>query len=287
MIKVCPECNHEFNTFIGKRVFCSRKCSIHSRKTNQEYLLKLRKPKERKEQLEYQCKYCSVKFFSSNIRKYCSPKCGNQDRLLGKGYLIPIECKECKNIFKPVRSTNKYCSTECSINGKLKDPLFLLNLKESCKKRSLNPDYLQKLSDKAKKRWNDPKFREKMDQIFLSDDWLSKSTDSYLTKTFVFPSGVVEKIQGYEDKALIELLEKYSEEDIIVNKSKIKSIIGIIEYYDENGAKHRYTPDIYIISENRIIEVKSSWTYQINQDINERKREACIKKGHDFTFLIY
>ncbi len=287
MTKRCPVCEKDFLTSVSKRIFCSVKCSVTSRKNDENYIEKLRKPKKSLERKMYACKYCNAGFESSKERKYCSPKCGNQDRLLGKGYLVPIECRECKQVFKPHRSSLQYCCARCASAGKTKDPDFIDSLKAGCRRRSAEPGYKQILSEAAKKRWKDPEFRKMMDDIFDSDEWLKKSTENYSTKDYVFPSGRVVRIQGYEDKALDDLIKTYDEKDIVVDKEEIRDMIGIISYYDSNGAKHRYVPDIYLKSLGHIIEVKSEWTYRVNQRVNELKKEACLKMGLGFSFMIY
>ena len=104
-------------------------------------------------------------------------------------------------------------------------------------------------------------------------------------KIFKFPSGKEVKIQGYEDKVLHDLLSKYDENDIIVKNSEIEKFIGKIWYYHDNK-KHRYFPDIFIISENMIVEVKSHWTFSRHKDLNLLKEKACKDIGLNFQFVI-
>lgn len=47
-----------------------------------------------------------------------------------------------------------------------------------------------------------------------------------------------------------------------------------------------YLPDIYIKPENRIIEVKSEYTYNLELEKNLLKKEACIKSNLSFEFWI-
>lgn len=105
-------------------------------------------------------------------------------------------------------------------------------------------------------------------------------------KTYAFPSGKEVYIQGYENYAIDLLLKKYPEEDIIVERANIKNEIGDIMYIDKDNKEHIYFPDIYIKSENLVIEVKSKYTYNVHKEINERKRDASIKAGVNFKFLI-
>jgi hypothetical protein len=96
------------------------------------------------------------------------------------------------------------------------------------------------------------------------------------------PSGNNIRIQGYEHIALDELVKKYQELDIITERKKVP----IIKYTFKNK-QLRYYPDIYIVSENKIIEVKSTWTYNINLIKNIHKALAVRKLGYDFEFWIY
>jgi hypothetical protein len=105
-------------------------------------------------------------------------------------------------------------------------------------------------------------------------------------KSFVFPSGKTVSVQGYEDKALEILLEKYSEDDLVVKNADIEREIGKVWYTGNDGKQHRYFPDIFVKSERRIVEVKSKWTYRTHKDLNEKKREACMKKGLAFEFML-
>lgn len=104
----------------------------------------------------------------------------------------------------------------------------------------------------------------------------------------VFPSGRIEKIQGYEGFALNDLLDEgYKEDDIIVSNKEIESYTGTIWYLDSERKKRKYYPDIYLITENKIIEVKSEYTYKSAYSINIRKKQACINLGISFEFWVY
>lgn len=111
---------------------------------------------------------------------------------------------------------------------------------------------------------------------------------SHKKKIFVFPSGRIEKIQGYEGFALNYLLDNgYKEEDIIVSNKEIEKYTGKIWYFDYDDKKKKYYPDIYIISENSIIEVKCDYTYNSGYSRNILKKQACLDLGISFEFWIY
>jgi hypothetical protein len=108
---------------------------------------------------------------------------------------------------------------------------------------------------------------------------------SYSKKEYIFPSGKVEKIQGFENFALDELIinEKINESYIIIGCKNVPEIW----YCDDNNKKRRYYVDIYIPSQNRCIEVKSSYTYKINEKINLLKQNAVKELGYKYEIWIY
>jgi hypothetical protein len=101
-------------------------------------------------------------------------------------------------------------------------------------------------------------------------------------KRYIMPSGNCRFIQGYEHFALDELVTKYNEDDIITSKKEIPTIP-----YIYNNSKHVYFPDIYIKSENKIIEVKSDYTYEKEIEKNIIKKTNCINRNFKFEFWIY
>lgn len=93
-------------------------------------------------------------------------------------------------------------------------------------------------------------------------------------------------LQGYEDYVLFEiLLKKYKIDDICMNNKDIEKYTNKI-YYEKDNRKHKYYPDFYIISENKIIEVKSDYTYNYDLNINEIKKKSCENMGIHFDFII-
>jgi hypothetical protein len=44
---------------------------------------------------------------------------------------------------------------------------------------------------------------------------------------------------------------------------------------------------VYIISENKIIEVKSKYTYELHKEKNLAKQAACLARFLNFEFRIY
>ena len=108
---------------------------------------------------------------------------------------------------------------------------------------------------------------------------------SYKSKEYIFPSGRIDKIQGYEHFALDELLhnENINENDIITGCNNVPTIW----YNDENMKKHRHYVDIFIKSQNRCIEIKSVWTAQKKKDNIFLKQKAGKELGYTYEIWVY
>lgn len=82
--------------------------------------------------------------------------------------------------------------------------------------------------------------------------------NSFKIKQYKFSSGRIAYIMGYEDIMLDILINVgVDENDILTNLDCPK-----IKWKDENGKEHYHIPDIFLKSQNKIIEVKSEWTAQ-------------------------
>lgn len=118
-------------------------------------------------------------------------------------------------------------------------------------------------------------FQNPMMFRILQKGRLSKKTVELQGKTFVF--------QGAEGKVLKELLKSgVAVCSIETDPTKMPAIW----YTRSNGKKARYYPDIFIPEQNWLIEVKSMWTFMVQKEDNLRKREACLKAGFKFNFVI-
>jgi hypothetical protein len=109
--------------------------------------------------------------------------------------------------------------------------------------------------------------------------------NAYSLKEYTFPSGRIDKIQGYEHYALHELIinEKISETDIITGCKNVPNIW----YIDKNNKKRTHYVDIFIPSQNRCIEIKSKWTEKINLDNIFLKQKAGRELGFNYEIWVY
>jgi hypothetical protein len=83
------------------------------------------------------------------------------------------------------------------------------------------------------------------------------------------PSGEIRKVQGYEPFALKELVKIYEEDQIKTDRKDVPCI-----QYEFDKKKKYHFPDIFIPHENKIIEVKSTWTYKCKNDNIQLKKKA-------------
>jgi hypothetical protein len=115
-------------------------------------------------------------------------------------------------------------------------------------------------------------------------DIMEKSSKNcYKPKSFIFPSGNEIKCQGYEPFALENLIKLYYETDIITGCKNVPTIW----YNDENGKKHRHYVDIFIPSENKCIEVKSTWTIKDKKSNIFLKQSAAKEIGYCYEIWVY
>jgi hypothetical protein len=111
------------------------------------------------------------------------------------------------------------------------------------------------------------------------------SKNSYRKKIYILPSGKELICQGYEPFALEKLIkeENITEEDIATGCKNVPQIW----YDDENGKKHRHYVDIFIPSQNRCIEVKSTWTAEKKKDNIFLKQSAGKRAGYLYEIWVY
>jgi len=110
------------------------------------------------------------------------------------------------------------------------------------------------------------------------------SKNSYRTKEYKFLSNHTMFVQGYEPFALKELENQgYTENDLVTGSSNVPTIL----YTKEDGKERYHYPDIFIPSENRCIEVKSTWTLEKKQDSVYKKQEYALAQGFEYEIWVY
>jgi hypothetical protein len=102
-------------------------------------------------------------------------------------------------------------------------------------------------------------------------------------KKMSLPSGKEITYQGYEDWVTNYLLNSgFQEEDIGLGRKEIPSFW----YKNQKGEKHKYYPDIFLKSQNTIIEVKSEYTFQHDEDKINACRKVIENSGYKFQVWV-
>jgi len=78
-------------------------------------------------------------------------------------------------------------------------------------------------------------------------------------------------------------LKNINENHIVTGSNNVPTIW----YIDEIGKKHRHYVDIFIPSQNRCIEVKSTWTFQVQKNVVLLKQKAAKELGYLYDIWIY
>ena len=277
--EACGNLTNFQNWFQGYGKFCSISCATKNTISKSVYHNERKLPI-----LTKNCIICNKEFKSKKVLKLCcSHKCAAIFRVnntTNEQRQISQEKREQTCLKK---YGNKHLVASDIIRNKIEE-------KTGFRYTWQNPKILQDIKDRHKEKYGvenplqRPEILEKMinTRITKYGDLLAQC---YSYKPFTFPSGRIIQTQGYEIKALEILLQKYSEDDIIHGKS-ITKLTGPFKYLGEDNKMHYYYPDIFIISENRIIEVKSSFTFSMHKNTNDLKRKSVEDKGFSFEFMI-
>ena len=86
---------------------------------------------------------------------------------------------------------------------------------------------------------------------------------------------------GYENYALNDILKVIEENDIENEK------LPVFNYSKKDGSKHTYLPDIFIISQNKFIEVKSTYTITQDIDVIFLKQKTVKDNGYECEIWVY
>lgn len=139
---------------------------------------------------------------------------------------------------------------------------------------------LPEVKEKKKQTWLKKYGVEHPTQCKEIQDKIDKN--SKRLKEYKMPSGDIRKVQGFEPFALDILVKSYDETQIKTSKADVPRIP-----YTIDNKSHYYYPDIYIPHENRLIEVKSPWTYKCKKDNVNLKKTKCIELGYNYEIWIF
>ncbi len=106
---------------------------------------------------------------------------------------------------------------------------------------------------------------------------------AFRMKEYVFPSGRVDYLQGYENMCVDYYIKNgIAEDNIVLNAAKVPEVT-----YTFEGKKKRYFMDMYIPSKDVAVEVKSEWTFSRDEEKNVSKWKAAslVCKGGCYVHI--
>ena len=285
----CNNCCQKLMTLKTKKT-CLEKYGVECSVQNKEIKDKIKKTMIEK----YGCEHAlQSSIFKEKFKNTCIEKFGVENPTLNQevkskvkntfiekyGVENPFQSEEIKDKIK-VYNMNKY-GFECnSKSQELKD-----KYKQTCLKKYGTDSHTQ--SEKVKEKIKETCLKKYGVENPQQDPEISEksSKKAYTKKIYTFPSGRQDAIQGYENLAINELLEKEKiEENNIITSRKI---VPKIWYNDIKGKKRRHFVDIFIPSQNKCIEVKSTWTAEKKKDSIYLKQQAAKDLGYEYEIWIY
>ena len=211
---------------------------------------------------------------------YFRCKCGNEHK------------KDMKNIASYCGLYCKKCSIKISLKTRdknnlekygVKNPSKLEEVKKKIRKTNIKKygteyGFQSKIIKEKIKKTNLEKYGVENQSQRIEIQKKQKSSCYHNLKKYTFNTGEIVNVRGYEPKALKLLeLQGYTYNDIEIETLQIK--------YKYNDKNYYHYPDIYIPNENRIIEVKSDWTFK--KENNIQKKISSIEQGYLYEFWIF
>lgn len=273
--KFCKKCNglltsKQFRSFFRgyQGEFCSKKCSSHS----EDRINHIKQTKKDR--------YGTPTYNNLPKQKRTMLEKYGVDHNWSKKSPLREKCYETK---LKLYGNKNWNNTKKSINTKLIRSSYKKqkeSLKNTCRKK-YGVDFYVQTKDFRKK--SESTFLKRYGVIHPSQvpEFHDKCT-SYKWKNYLLPSGKIVRIQGYENLALDQIFEVYKEEDIILSKKDMPVI-----WYVKNNTQHKYFPDIFIKSENKLVEVKSEYTFNSNKEESLLKQKYSKIYGYLHEIWIY
>lgn len=217
---------------------------------------------------QHQCELLEDIYINNKaIMKYkCS--CNNISKISFNHFQKGVRCMKCKG---SIKYTLEYVKKYFEQNNCILISNYYINT-------DCNLEYLCKCGNHSKISFN--RFKKGDRCRSCGFDKSSKSSKKF--KDYKTPEGNIRRIQGFENFALDELFKKYKDKEIYTDRIDMPKFLYIF-----NNKESRYYPDIYIYKENKVIKVKSDYTYKVDLLKNIEKSKAVKNLNYDFEFWIY
>jgi len=231
--------------------------------------------------------------FSRGYNKTCGYKCGNNK----KDKKIKEKKTKLKNHPNGYSRNHKKAEETCISKYGVKHFMMTDEGKEKCKKTKTEKYGDEKYNNREKskktktEKYGDPTYtnRDKAEETIYKKYGVKNIMQTgevefgYKYKNYILPSGKKIKIQGYEDRLLDELLDKFNEDEILTDRKDMPEFW----YIGEDNKEHRYFPDVFIPHINTIYEVKSTYTITCDIEKNKKKFKSVKDAGYNFELKVY
>jgi hypothetical protein len=161
-------------------------------------------------------------------------------------------------------------------------------IKETCLKiyGTSNPLQNKEIRDKIEKT-NIERYGTKFpaQNKIIKEKMMDKmSKNAYKKKIYTTKTGKEYSCQGYEPYALKILFENpdLNENNVIMGVKNVPKI----NYQDKDGIEHVHYPDIFINNQNKIIEIKSTWTLEKKSDSVFIKQKSAKNLGYLYEIWV-
>jgi hypothetical protein len=227
-------------------------------------------PKKSKK-IETICLNCKsiIKCTEAKPRKYCNKNCKNiHSKELFKGKNNPAYGKTYRSKKTHPEWVESISKTmiERQINVGEKNAMKRKEVakkmsKTRRKKVTSNEQYLQNLSKKIRELWENGRY----ENVNVGQcKWFD----------YVKNDGTVCKVQGTWELKYVEYLDN--------NGIEFLTHKGRIEYKDDNGEYRSYYPDFFLPNENKYIDVKNDYHFELGK----RKFELIFEQNQDLNIII-
>jgi hypothetical protein len=230
--------------------------------------------------VHYQCKCGNIsKTSMNNLKRETKTdkcmKCLNDDNKVSYEYLQKIfEEKGCLLLTKPGEYVNNktLLNFQCicgEISGILLNDIKRGRLCIHCKGERFKKTLMEKYG---------------VENVFHCPEIFRKYLSScFKRKQYISPVGKEYFLLGYEERVL-DILFKELPLETIIYAGEDKEV-PCFDYIGFDDKKHKYYPDIFIPSQNKIIEVKSDYTYNYNP-LSNLAKALSVSETHVYEIWV-
>lgn len=201
---------------------------------------------------------------------------------------MPI-CKMCNSQFSSINGLAKHISNRHDISKKDYYDKYIQTVSPTCicgtekKFRNLGEGYRTYCSPKCRSNHTTPTsyWQDKKQPQHMIDKRRSTINQKYgVSNGFLINHSKAERYKGFVcrskyEKMFVDFAEQYGYTLSVPQKIS----------YEHEGRSRFFYPDFYIEELDLIVEIKSSWTWQRQLDLNISKMVCTINQGYDIVFI--